>query len=88
MDHLLRGMLFAVGPADPLVFITVPVALILTAAAAILALRAARVDPMQALRADCAHVAKLSPAFVAQAFRTCEEHRCSAGLQACRVGRT
>jgi putative ABC transport system permease protein len=54
LAHLLRGMLFAVAPADPLVFVAVPAVLILTVAAAtaIPALRAARVDPMTALRAD------------------------------------
>jgi putative ABC transport system permease protein len=54
LAQLLRGMLFAVAPADPLVFLAVPAALLATAAAAtaIPALRAARVDPMQALRAD------------------------------------
>src|SRR3954470_24355326 len=48
LAQLLRGMLFAVAPADPLVFLAVPIALMLTAAAAtaIPALRAARVDPM------------------------------------------
>jgi putative ABC transport system permease protein len=52
MAQLLRGMLFAVTPADPVVFIVVPVTLLATAAAAtaIPALRASRVDPMQALR--------------------------------------
>ena len=54
LAQLLRGMLFAVAPADPVVFLAVPAALLLTAAAAtaIPALRASRVDPMQALRAD------------------------------------
>jgi putative ABC transport system permease protein len=54
MAQLLRGMLFAVAPADPLVFILVPLALAATAAAAtaVPALRASRVDPMAALRAD------------------------------------
>jgi putative ABC transport system permease protein len=54
LAQLLRGMLFAVAPADPLVFVAVPMALILTAAAAtaIPAFRASRVDPMTALRAD------------------------------------
>ena len=54
LAQLLRGMLFAVAPADPMVFVIVPVALMATVAAAtaIPALRAARVDPMTALRAD------------------------------------
>jgi putative ABC transport system permease protein len=54
LAQLLRGMLFAVAPADPVVFFAVPLALILTAAGAtaIPALRAARVDPREALRAD------------------------------------
>src|SRR5258707_10018420 len=54
LAQLLRGMLFAVAPADPVVFLAVPAALILTAGAAtaIPALRAARTDPMTALRAD------------------------------------
>jgi predicted permease len=52
--QLLRGMLFGVGPADPLVFAIVPIALLATAAAAtaVPALRAARVDPIQALRTE------------------------------------
>jgi putative ABC transport system permease protein len=52
--RLLQGMLFAVAPADPVVFAVVPLALIVTAAAAtaIPARRASRVDPMDALRAD------------------------------------
>ncbi|MGH9142895.1 MAG: ABC transporter permease, partial [Vicinamibacterales bacterium] len=54
LAQLLRGMLFAVSPADPVVFILVPLVLVVTAAAAtaIPALRASRVDPMQALRGD------------------------------------
>jgi putative ABC transport system permease protein len=54
LAQLLRGMLFAVAPADPVVFVAVPIALILTAAAAtaVPAFRASRVDPMTALRED------------------------------------
>ena len=54
LAQLLRGMLFAVAPADPVVFLAVPLALMLTAAAAtaIPALRASRIDPMTALRAN------------------------------------
>ena len=52
--QLLRGMMFGMGPADPLVFAIVPIALLATAAAAtaVPALRAARVDPIQALRTE------------------------------------
>jgi predicted permease len=54
LSQLLRGMLFAVTPADPIVFIGVPLALLATAAAAtaIPALRASRVNPIQALRSE------------------------------------
>jgi predicted permease len=54
LAQLLRGMLFAVAPFDPVVFVAVPLLLIATAAAAtaVPALRASRVDPIQALRAD------------------------------------
>jgi putative ABC transport system permease protein len=54
LAQLLRGMLFAVAPADPVVFVAVPIALPATVAAAtaVPALRAARVNPMQALRAE------------------------------------
>jgi predicted permease len=54
LAQLLRGMLFAVTPADPIVFIGVPLILLATVAAAtaIPALRASRVDPIQALRAE------------------------------------
>ena len=47
-------MLFAIGPADPVVFVGVPIVLLVTAAAAtaIPALRASRIDPIQALRAE------------------------------------
>jgi predicted permease len=54
LAQLLRSMLFAVAPADPVVFAAVPVVIVATAAlaTAVPALRAARVDPMSALRAD------------------------------------
>jgi putative ABC transport system permease protein len=54
LSQALRGMLFAIAPTDPLVFVTVPILLLATAAAAtaVPALRASRVDPIQALRAE------------------------------------
>jgi predicted permease len=54
LSQALRGMLFAIAPTDPLVFVTVPMLLLATAAAAtaVPALRASRVDPIQALRAE------------------------------------
>ncbi|HZT78508.1 MAG TPA: ABC transporter permease [Vicinamibacterales bacterium] len=50
----LRGMLFGVAPADPLVLLGVPVALAATAvlAAAVPAWRAATIDALAALRSD------------------------------------
>jgi putative ABC transport system permease protein len=52
--RLLAGMLFGVGPTDPVTFVAVP--LVLAGCAALAALlasrRATRVDPMVALRAD------------------------------------
>ena len=54
LSQALRGMLFAIAPTDPRVFVTVPMLLLATAAAAtaVPALRASRVDPIQALRAE------------------------------------
>src|SRR5215218_4169216 len=50
LGQLLRGMLFAVTPADPVALIGVPALMLITAAAAtaIPALGAARVDPIHA----------------------------------------
>jgi ABC-type antimicrobial peptide transport system permease subunit len=52
LTRVIANLLFGVGPADPLTFISVPVALIAVATLAsyIPARRAARVDPMVALR--------------------------------------
>jgi putative ABC transport system permease protein len=52
LTRFLRGLLFGVGPTDPLTFAAVPVLLVSVALLACLipALRAARVDPMEALR--------------------------------------
>jgi putative ABC transport system permease protein len=54
LSQALRGMLFAIAPTDPLVFVAVPILLLATAAAAtaVPALRASRVDPIQALRSE------------------------------------
>jgi predicted permease len=50
----IRSMLFAVAPADPLVFVVVPLGMVATAAVAtaVPALRAARIDPIRALRTE------------------------------------
>ncbi len=54
LGHLLRSLLFAVGPTDPLTFAAVPVLLIVAALLAcwIPARRATKVDPMIALRSE------------------------------------
>jgi ABC-type antimicrobial peptide transport system permease subunit len=54
LAQMLRGMLFGVAPADPVVFVVVPIALLATVAAAtaLPALRASRIDPIEALRAQ------------------------------------
>jgi len=54
LSQALRGMLFAIAPTDPLVFVVVPILLLATAAAAtaVPALRASRIDPIQALRSE------------------------------------
>jgi predicted permease len=54
MARLIRGLLFAVAPDDPLVLAGVPLLLVLVSltACAVPAWRASRVDPMRALRAE------------------------------------
>jgi ABC-type antimicrobial peptide transport system permease subunit len=52
VSRVLRGLLFGIGPIDPLTFIVVPAVLIVVAvvASSIPARRAARIDPISALR--------------------------------------
>src|SRR5207244_4317608 len=52
LSRLLRSLLFAVGPSDPITFAAVPLLLVSVALAACFlpARRAANVDPMEALR--------------------------------------
>jgi putative ABC transport system permease protein len=52
LTRLLRGLLFGVGPTDPLTFVAVPLLLVSVVLLAcwLPARRAARVDPMEALR--------------------------------------
>jgi len=54
LTRLLRSLLFAVGPADPLTFTAVPLVLVSVALLAcwLPARRAARIDPMVALRCE------------------------------------
>jgi hypothetical protein len=54
LARLLTGLLFGVRPWDPVVFATVPVVIILIAAAAVWipALRAARLQPVLAIRSE------------------------------------
>ncbi|MGH9371564.1 MAG: ADOP family duplicated permease [Vicinamibacterales bacterium] len=54
LARIVAGMLYEVGPADPLTFLAVPVVLLATAALAcyVPARRAMRVDPIVALRAE------------------------------------
>jgi putative ABC transport system permease protein len=54
LTRLVKGLLYGVGPTDPLTFVCAPIALIAVAmfASYIPARRAASIDPMQALRAE------------------------------------
>jgi len=54
LTQLLRGLLFGIGPADPLTFAAVPLLLVSVALLAcwLPARRASQVDPMTALRAE------------------------------------
>jgi ABC-type antimicrobial peptide transport system permease subunit len=52
--RLVRGLLYGVGPADPLTFVVIALALGAAAAVAswLPARRAARIDPVEALRSE------------------------------------
>jgi len=54
LSRVLQGLLFGVGPTDPVTFTVVAAVLVLAALGACLlpAQRAARVDPLRALRAE------------------------------------
>jgi ABC-type antimicrobial peptide transport system permease subunit len=54
LSRVLQGLLFGVGPTDPLTFAAVAAVLVLAAVGACLlpAQRAARVDPLSALRTE------------------------------------
>ena len=53
-SRMIRGMLFGVGPYDPVVLIVVPALLVSVGALACAApaIRAARIDPIISLRAE------------------------------------
>lgn len=53
-SRVIEGLLFGVPPADPMTFVTIPLALLLTAAVAVFipARRASCIDPLTALRQD------------------------------------
>ncbi len=54
LTRLMGSLLYQVGPSDPITFVSVPIALLIVAAAAsyLPAVRATRVSPMQALRME------------------------------------